>query len=131
MAEVMTERILSGDTIIDKELAMPEIPVEEVKFYPGSVLGPLPEDDPVSYSKWFYENQPPSTLNEHGHVDIDAIGAKPRIIKHVAQKKHKNELFAPIDYYFGFGQEEVYPNNKLITQCYSLILAEEQRLKLE
>ena len=112
MAEVMTERILSGDTIIDKELAMPEIPVEEVKFYPGSVLGPLPEDDPVSYSKWFYENQPPSTLNEHGHVDIDAIGAKPRIIKHVAQKKHKNELFAPIDYYFGFGQEEVYPLQK-------------------
>lgn len=105
----MTEKILSGNTPLDRELAMPDIPAEEVKFYPGSMLGPLPEDDPASYSKWFYENQPPSTLTEHGHVDIDAIGAKARIIKHVAQKTHKNELFTPMQYFYGGGQDEAYP----------------------
>ena len=31
---------------------------EIVKFYPGSDKGPLPEDDPEAYSKWFVSNQP-------------------------------------------------------------------------
>ena len=28
----------------------------ELKEYPGSEKGPLPEDDPEHYSKWFAEN---------------------------------------------------------------------------
>ena len=32
--------------------------LSEVKCYPGSEKGPLPEDDPQSYTKWFVENQP-------------------------------------------------------------------------
>ncbi len=31
---------------------------EIVKIYPGSPKGPLPEDDPEFYSKWFMRNQP-------------------------------------------------------------------------
>lgn len=31
---------------------------EIVRFYPGSEKGPLPEDDPEHYSKWFVQNQP-------------------------------------------------------------------------
>lgn len=32
------------------------VPIEEVKFYPGSPKGPLPEDDPKFYSKWWVDN---------------------------------------------------------------------------
>jgi hypothetical protein len=35
---------------------MPHIPDDEIKFYPGSHKGPEPEDDPDSYSRWFFQN---------------------------------------------------------------------------
>ena len=49
----MRKEIFSTDSELDKALALPEIPFEEIKFYPGSAKGPAPEDDPESYSKWF------------------------------------------------------------------------------
>lgn len=27
--------------------------LSEIKYYPGSQKGPLPDDDPESYSRWF------------------------------------------------------------------------------
>jgi len=33
-----------------------EIPEDEIKFYPGSIKGRAPEDDPKSYSKWFVDH---------------------------------------------------------------------------
>ena len=53
IAETMRKTIFSTDTELDEVFAMPEIPFEEIKFYPGSQKGPEPEDDPESYSKWF------------------------------------------------------------------------------
>ena len=32
------------------------IPDEEVKYYPGSIKGRMPEDDPESYAKWLVEH---------------------------------------------------------------------------
>jgi len=32
------------------------VPDDEISFYPGSALGPEPEDDPESYSRWFFDN---------------------------------------------------------------------------
>lgn len=75
LAGELQSRIFSTDSELDKELAKGEIPVEEVKFYPGSIKGPEPEDDPESYSKWFYDNQPKSTLVK-GVVVPENIGAK-------------------------------------------------------
>ena len=33
-----------------------EVDSSQIKFYPGSPKGPLPEDDPDHYSRWFIEN---------------------------------------------------------------------------
>jgi hypothetical protein len=52
-AEDLKKKILSTNTDIDMEFAKGEIPMEEVRFYPGSELGLAPEDDPESYSRWF------------------------------------------------------------------------------
>ena len=32
------------------------IPEEEIKYYPGSIKGPEPEDDPEFFAKWYVEN---------------------------------------------------------------------------
>ena len=41
---------------IDEVLALGTIPEDQIKFYPGSIKGPAPEDDPESYSRWFFEH---------------------------------------------------------------------------
>ncbi|CDW89254.1 UNKNOWN [Stylonychia lemnae] len=40
------------------DLMTKDFDLSEVKFYPGSIKGPRPEDDPRAYTKWFVENQP-------------------------------------------------------------------------
>jgi hypothetical protein len=35
---------------------MKKMDFSEIKQYPGSEKGPLPEDDPEHYSRWFIEN---------------------------------------------------------------------------
>ena len=30
--------------------------ISDIKPYPGSVKGPLPEDDPEHFSKWYIQN---------------------------------------------------------------------------
>ena len=56
LAEEFEKFIFSKDTDVDRALAQPEIPADEIKFYPGSDKGPAPEDDPETYSRWFVEN---------------------------------------------------------------------------
>jgi hypothetical protein len=43
---------------IDDILAEEVDIAKEIKIYPGSPKGPLPEDDVDTYSRWFVENQP-------------------------------------------------------------------------
>jgi hypothetical protein len=38
------------------DVLMKPIDPSEIKMYPGSEKGPLPEDDPEHYSRWFIEN---------------------------------------------------------------------------
>jgi hypothetical protein len=40
------------------EILTKDYDLSEVKFYPGSINGPLPEDDPRAFARWFSENQP-------------------------------------------------------------------------
>lgn len=51
----LKKRILQPSEI-DAAFAEGDIPMSEVRFYPGSLKGPKPEDDPENYSKWFYDN---------------------------------------------------------------------------
>ena len=52
--------MFSKDTELHKQVTAPIIPIEEIKFYPGSSKGKEPEDDPEAYTKWYIENQPES-----------------------------------------------------------------------
>lgn len=49
------EKFIFEENDLDEALNR-HIPDEEVKYYPGSILGPLPEDDPESYAKWYVEH---------------------------------------------------------------------------
>lgn len=52
-------------------------PEEIIKYYPGSPKGPLPEDDPEHYSKWFMKNQPVEQIYGKGvDPDFRDIGVK-------------------------------------------------------
>ena len=53
---------------------------EIVKIYPGSPKGPLPEDDPEFYSKWFMRNQPEDIIYPKKPINYRDIGVKYRMI---------------------------------------------------
>lgn len=55
LAGELRKRLLEPNEV-DEAFAMGEIPMDEIRFYPGSEKGMKPEDDPESYSRWFYEN---------------------------------------------------------------------------
>jgi len=78
-ADEMEKFIYGTDSDIDWALNT-RIPEEEIKFYPGSIKGPMPEDDPEAYGKWYYENQPPSAYKD-GHVNAADLGAKFKYMK--------------------------------------------------
>lgn len=82
IAEDLRKKILEPNEI-DEIFAQGIIPMNEVKFYPGSEKGRFPEDDPENYSKWFYENQAPSTLDEYGSVPIELLGGKRKFVRMV------------------------------------------------
>lgn len=106
LAEYLQKQILSKDTYLDKAFAQGVIPEEEIKFYPGSAKGPAPEDDPESYSRWFIEHQPPSTLID-GVINSEELGVKKKIIRMVRDEAAMNEIKQASMYYFD--QDELYP----------------------
>ena len=78
-ADSMRKFIFSRDTAIDR-IASTIIPQEDIKAYPGSILGPEPEDDPDGWAKWYYSNQPLSAYKD-GKLNLADIGAKVKFIK--------------------------------------------------
>lgn len=99
IAEYLRKQILSKDTQIDHALAQGEIPADEIQFYPGSAKGPAPEDDPESYSRWFVEHQPPSTLI-NGIINSEELGVKKKIIRMVRDEASMNEIKQASTYFF-------------------------------
>jgi len=74
------EKLIFGrDSELDWALTT-ETPKEEIKVYPGSILGPEPEDDPETWAKWFYEHQPPSSFID-GKVNGADLGVRYKFIK--------------------------------------------------
>lgn len=51
----------------------------DIKYYPGSEKGPLPEDDVDNYSRWFVENQPKSIYGGKP-TDYADLGVKKKLI---------------------------------------------------
>lgn len=107
VAKELKKRILEPSEV-DEAFAEGEIPIEEVKFYPGSEKGLLPEDDPDAYSRWFYENQAPSTLDEHGTVPIEDLGGKRKFMRMVHDVDGKNEMKLAVGAYLE-KNEDLYP----------------------
>ena len=54
-ADYFEDLLFNRDNEMTKALTK-VIPKSEIKFYPGSIKGPEPEDDPESFGKWYYEN---------------------------------------------------------------------------
>jgi hypothetical protein len=108
------EFFLTNDTFVDKGLAQ-VIPQDEIEYYPGSVKGPDPEDDPEAYSKWFASHQP-KTLFPNGVWELEELGITPTFIRNT-KKENEERKFTPtigkslMDYYYE--QDELYPMQNL------------------
>ena len=106
VAERYSEFLFSKDTDIDIELAKPPVPLEEIKLYPGSIKGPMPEDDPENYSRWWYEHQP-NSLKENGVLNVDELGIKKKLVRGERESVYHNEIKTPAEYFFEV--DEQYP----------------------
>jgi hypothetical protein len=106
LADDLEHKILSGKTELDIAFAQGEIPIDEVKFYPGSDKGPAPEDDPETYSRWFVEHQAPSTLID-GQYNCKDLGVKRKFIRMVRDDASMNEIKQATGYFFD--NDELYP----------------------
>ena len=78
---------------------MGNVPDDQIKFYPGSIKGPAPEDDPESYSRWFFEHQP-KHLYHNGNVECDDIGVKKKFVRMVRDESEMNEIKQPQEYFW-------------------------------
>lgn len=84
------------------------VPQEEIKFYPGSIKGISPEDDPQSYAKWFVDHQPASLKDPAtGQVNLSMYGVKPKFLKMVQDDTDLNEVKQQQTYYLE--NDEIYP----------------------
>ena len=98
-AEQHAKFLFSKDTEVDWALAQPPIPLEQIKIYPGSIKGPQPEDDPDTYSRWFFENQP-AALKRDGEWDVDELGIKKKLIRGERENTYKNEIKTMTEHFF-------------------------------
>jgi hypothetical protein len=81
--------------------------MEEVRFYPGSDKGPQPEDDIETYSRWFFENQPPSTKDKNGTPLFNQPGLRKRFIQMSRDETERMETKYVTDYYIA--NDELHP----------------------
>ncbi|MFO0116141.1 MAG: hypothetical protein ACK521_00460 [bacterium] len=98
------EFLTSKNTDIDYEFSQPPVPPEQIKFYPGSIKGPAPEDDPEAYSRWFYEHQP-DALKERGLINIDEMGIKKKLIRGERTNIYTNEIKDDMEYFYEADEE--------------------------
>jgi hypothetical protein len=75
--------------------SMPMPKEEDIKFYPGSIKGPEPEDDPEAYIDWFVRNRPPSLAHFDTPGDNSMVGIKP-IYKRPKEDQDKMIVLDPV-----------------------------------
>jgi len=114
-AKVWKSFLFSNDTFVDKAMSR-VIPPEEIKYYPGSIKGPEPEDDPDSYAKWYVEHQPLSAFPD-GKLNPADLGVKYKFLKQrddaeeaasVLTAQPANHIFQRYEQYF-LDVDELYP----------------------
>lgn len=79
------------------EIMTKDFDMSEVKIYPGSAKGPLPEDDPKGYSKWFAENQPKKAFEgylEGGKHTFSEFGVKSKVKPLVKENVNSIEILS-------------------------------------
>lgn len=70
------EKYVFEENEVDEALNSNEVTDADIKYYPGSDKGPLPEDDPEFYSNWFVKNQPKAWRES----DLREIGVSKRFV---------------------------------------------------
>lgn len=74
------QKLILEKNQVDRDYSM-QLDLSEVKTYPGSIKGPLPEDDPEHYSRWFVENQPKSLVSgTNANYDFSDLGVKRKYV---------------------------------------------------
>lgn len=106
-ADELEHFVLADNTWADEALGSAPIPEDEIAFYPGSDKVPEPEDDPESYSRWFFDNQPKSLYKDQAVPTYTDIGVKQKFIKMVKDDNDLNEYKSATDYFFKY--DEMYP----------------------
>lgn len=90
------------------EILNAEYDIDEVKLYPGSDKGPLPTDDPETYSRWFADNQPKKALSKaNKQIDFSELGIRSRILAMTKIDAVPNEDKTMIGY--TLEEDEEYP----------------------
>lgn len=89
------------------DIIMKPMDMSEIKTYPGSEKGPLPEDDPDHYSRWFVQNQPKSIYGPNEIHDYSDIGAKRKYVQMVRDMSENIEQKTPLNYFVE--EDEIYP----------------------
>jgi hypothetical protein len=100
------EEFLFKRNAYDEAILSP-VDISEVKTYPGSEKGPMPEDDPENYSRWFIENQPKQIYPDGNNHDYSDIGAKRRYVQMVRDMSENTEQKTPLSYFVE--EDELYP----------------------
>lgn len=106
LAKAYEEEYLKKNYI--DEILTAQYDTSEVKFYPGSDKGPLPEDDPEAYSRWFVENQPKKAFAKYtDQHDFAELGVKSKIVQITKDTTDTHEQKLMSDYFIE--EDEEYP----------------------
>ena len=111
-ASEMDKFIFGTKSDIDEALAV-VIPEEEIKYYPGSIKGPEPEDDPETWAQWYYEHQPPSAFKD-GKINAADLGVRYKFLKPKEDQQTTGQSVQNIIYQRTtdafFNTDELYPD---------------------
>lgn len=73
-------------------MALKPIDQSEVKYYPGSIKGPNPEDDPRAYIEWFMRSRPKELQEEDPFDDFKSVGGKVALKPQLEEKQEDNQV---------------------------------------
>ena len=95
-AEEMDDFIFGAKNDIDEALER-VIPEDEILYYPGSIKGLEPEDDPESWAKWYFDHQPKSAFKDGKILPAD-LGVKYKFIKSKDEGTESGEMVQNVIY---------------------------------
>jgi len=96
-----------------------------IKYYPGSIKGPNPEDDPKAYVQWFLRSRPQELQEEDPFNDFRSVGGKVSFLPKEKETEEDNKLVLDLaeDY---FTATDVYPS-RAIKGCFIQMLTDKDQ----